>query len=92
MRSGSSSWASLRNLKLAYKSEMIENMGRQKIFSSLEDGKFCNDVFRPCKCEYIFVLRYVCGDEHECISACVQRQRINLSAIYFYFHWSSVFH
>lgn len=43
----------MRNLKLACKSEMTDNMGRQKIFSSLEDGKFCNDVFRPCECEYL---------------------------------------
>lgn len=56
VRSGSSSWASLRNLKLACTSEMIDNLGRQKIFSSLEDEKFCDDVFRPCECEYFLCL------------------------------------
>lgn len=56
VRSDSSSWASLRNLKLACTSEMIDNLGRQKIFSSLEDEKFCDDVFRPCECEYLLCL------------------------------------
>ena len=64
MTSGSSSWASLRNLRLAYTGEMIDTMGMEIVFS-LQKIERCVMMFS----DLVSVNNCVHGDMHEYVSA-----------------------